>query len=84
MFIAGLKLLLVGMLMVLFFLLLMVFLIKVIEILNRSHANIEEQQIKKQRQVPLKLDTTGATFPAAVLAAAVYAFEEDRRQNFIP
>ena len=49
MFSAGLKLMVVGMLMVLLFLLLMMLFIMLIEFLNRSHTKMEAQRIQQER-----------------------------------
>ena len=78
MFSAGLKLMVVGMLMVLLFLLLMIVFIKLIEILNRTHTAIEAQQ---RQQVPMKNDVSQEiTVPPAVFAAAIASYEAERRQ----
>ena len=79
MLITGLKMMLVGMLMVLLFLLLLVLLIKLIEILSRSHTFDEEQQLNQRRQSTLKQESTEASFPIVVLAAALAVDEADRR-----
>ena len=81
MFSAGLKLMVVGMLMVLLFLLLMMVFIKLIEILNRKHTTIEAH---RRRKVPLKKEVAQeATVPAAVFAAAIASYEAERRQLII-
>ena len=81
MFSAGLKLMVVGMLMVLLFLLLMIVFIKLIEILNRTHTTIEA---KRLRQVPLKNEVAQETMvPPAVFAAAIASYEAERRQLII-
>ena len=77
MFSAGLKLMVVGMLMVLLFLLLMIVFIKLIEILNRTHTTIEAQQ---WQQVPMKNEVAQeTTVPTAVFAAAIASYEAERR-----
>ena len=50
MFSAGLKLMVVGMLMVLLFLLLIMLFIMLIEFLNRSHTKMEAQRIQQERK----------------------------------
>ena len=81
MFSAGLKLMVVGMLMVLLFLLLMIVFIKLIEILNRTHTVIEAQ---RRLQVPMKNDLAREnTVPPAVFAAAIASYEDERRQLII-
>lgn len=76
----------VGMLMVLVFLMLMIFCIQVIEALTRGHTRLEEETIRKQQmKEPEKTEPGGEpTIPAAVLAAAVAAFEADRGRAAIP
>ena len=54
MFSAGLKLMVVGMLMVLLFLLLMMLFIMLIEFLNRSHTQTEAQRIQQERKAQKK------------------------------
>ena len=81
MFSAGLKLMVVGMLMVLLFLLLMIVFIKLIEILNRTHTAIEAQ---RRQQVPMKNEAAQeTTVPPAVFAAAIASYEAERRQLII-
>ena len=81
MFSAGLKLMVVGMLMVLLFLLLMIVFIKLIEFLNRTHTAIEAQ---RRQQVPMKNMVSQETkVPPTVFAAAIASYEAERRQLII-
>ena len=81
MFSTGFKLMVVGMLMVLLFLLLMIVFIKLIEILNRTHTAIEAQ---RRQQVPMKNQMAQETsVPPAVFAAAIASYEAERRQLII-
>ena len=82
MFSAGLKLMVVGMLMVLLFLLLMMLFIMLIEFLNRSHTQTEALRIKQERKAQ-KQNAFQPTIPTAVLAAAVSAYEAERQKLFI-
>ena len=83
MFSAGLKLMVVGMLMVLLFLLLMMLFIMLIEFLNRSHTKMEAQRTQQERKAQKKNAFQEPTIPAAVLAAAVSAYEAERQKLFI-
>ena len=83
MFSAGLKLMVVGMLMVLLFLLLMMLFIMLIEFLNRSHTKMEAQRIQQERKVQKQNALQEPLVPAAVLAAAVSAYEAERQKFFI-
>ena len=83
MFSAGLKLMVVGMLMVLLFLLLMMLFIMLIEFLNRSHTKIEAQRTQQERKAHKQNAFQEPTIPAAVLAAAVSAYEAERQKLFI-
>ena len=83
MFSAGLKLMVVGMLMVLLFLLLMMLFIMLIEFLNRSHTKMEAQRLQQERKVQKQNAFQEPTIPAAVLAAAVSAYEAERQKLFI-
>ena len=83
MFSAGLKLMVVGMLMVLLFLLLMMLFIMLIEFLNRSHTKMEAQRIQQERKAQKQNAFQEPTIPAAVLAAAVSAYEAERQKLFI-
>ena len=83
MFSAGLKLMVVGMLMVLLFLLLMMLFIMLIEFLNRSHTKMEAQRIQQERKVQKQNAFQEPVVPAAVLAAAVSAYEAERQKLFI-
>ena len=83
MFGAGLKLMVVGMLMVLLFLLLMMLFIMLIEFLNRSHTKMEAQRIQQERKAQKQNAFQEPTIPAAVLAAAVSAYEAERQKLFI-
>ena len=83
MFSAGLKLMVVGMLMVLLFLLLMMLFIMLIEFLNRSHTKMEAQRIQQERKTQKQNDFQEPVVPAAVLAAAVSAYEAERQKLFI-
>ena len=82
MFSAGLKLMVVGMLMVLLFLLLMMLFIMLIEFLYRSHTKMEAQRIQQERKVQ-KQNAFQDVVPAAVLAAAVSAYESERQKLLI-
>ena len=83
MFSAGLKLMVVGMLMVLLFLLFMMLFIMLIEFLNRSHTKMEAQRIQQERKAQKQNAFQEPTIPAAVLAAAVSAYEAERQKLFI-
>ena len=83
MFSAGLKLMVVGMLMVLLFLLLMMLFIMLIEFLNRSHTKMEAQRIQQERKTQKQNAFQEPVVPAAVLAAAVSAYEAERQKLFI-
>ena len=83
MFSAGLKLMVIGMLMVLLFLLLMMLFIMLIEFLNRSHTKMEAQRIQQERKAQKQNTFQEPTIPAAVLAAAVSAYEAERQKLFI-
>ena len=83
MFSAGLKLMVVGMLTVLLFLLLMMLFIMLIEFLNRSHTKMEAQRIQLERKAQKQNAFQEPTIPAAVLAAAVSAYEAERQKLFI-
>ncbi|MCH2295119.1 MAG: OadG family protein [SAR324 cluster bacterium] len=83
MFSAGLKLMVVGMLMVLLFLLLMMLFIMLIEFLNRSHTKMEAQRIQQERKAQKQYAFQVPKIPAAVLAAAVSAYEAERQKLFI-
>ena len=82
MFSAGLKLMVVGMLMVLIFLLLMMLFIMLIEFLNRSHTQTEVLRIQQERKAQ-KQNAFQPMIPAAVLAAAVSAYEAECQKLFI-
>ena len=77
MFGAGIKLMVVGMLVVVLFLLMMVFFIQLIEIFTRSHTRIEFQ--KKQIVPLIKKAADEIPIPEVVLAAAIDAYESERR-----
>ena len=83
MFSAGIKLMVVGMLMVLLFLLLMMLFIMLIEFLNRSHTKMEAQRIQLERKAQKQNAFQEPEIPAAVLAAAVLAYEAERQKLFI-
>ena len=83
MFSAGLKLMVVGMLMVLLFLLLMMLFIMLIEFLNRSHTKMEAQRIQQERKAQKQNAFQKPKIPATVLAAAVSAYEAERQKLFI-
>tara|TARA_X000001036_G_scaffold176354_1_gene166934 strand:+ start:242 stop:559 length:318 start_codon:yes stop_codon:yes gene_type:complete len=83
MFSTGLKLMVVGMLMVLLFLLLMMLFIMLIEFLNRSHTKMEAQRTQQERKAQKQNAFQEPTIPAAVLAAAVSAYEAERQKLFI-
>ena len=83
MFSTGLKLMVVGMLMVLLFLLLMMLFIMLIEFLNRSHTKMEAQRIQQERKAQNQNAFQQPMIPAAVLAAAVSAYEAERQKLFI-
>ena len=83
MFSAGLKLMVVGMLMVLLFLLFMMLFIMLIEFLNRSHTKMEAQRIQQERKTQKQNAFQEPTIPAAVLAAAVSAYEAECQKLFI-
>lgn len=76
----------VGMLMVLLFLLLMIYCIQLIEALTRGHTRLEEETIRKQQMKKPDKTEPGEEpmIPAAVLAAAVAAYEADRNRVAIP
>ena len=77
MFGAGIKLMLVGMLVVVVFLLMMIFFIQLIEIFTRSHTRIEFQ---KKQKVPLNKKAVDETcLPVVVFSAAIDAYESERR-----
>ena len=78
-----LELMLVGMLMVLLFLLLMMLFIMLIEFLNRSHTQTEALRIQQERKAQKQNAFQEPTIPAAVLAAAVSAYEAERQKLFI-
>ena len=71
------------MLMVLLFLLLMMLFIMLIEFLNRSHTKMEAQRTQQERKVQKQNAFQEPTIPAAVLAAAVSAYEAERQKLFI-
>ena len=83
MFSAGLKLMVVGMLMVLLFLMLMMLFIMLIEYLNRSYTKMEAQRIQQERKVQKQNAFQEPLAPAAVLTAAVSAYEAERQKLFI-
>ena len=83
MFSAGLKLMVVGMLMVLLFLLLMMLFIMLIEFFNRSHTKMEAQRTQEERKSQKQNAFQEPFIPAAVLAAAVSAYEAERQKLFI-
>ena len=83
MFSAGLKLMAIGMLMVLLFLLLMMLFIMLIEFLNRSHTKMEAQRIQQEMKAQKQNAFQEPTIPAAILAAAVSAYEAERQKLFI-
>ena len=83
MFSTGLKLMVVGMLMVLLFLLLMMLFIMLIEFLNRSHTKMETQRIQQEKKVQKQNASHEPVVPAAALAAAVSAYEAERQKLFI-
>ena len=83
MFSAGIKLMVVGMLMVLLFLLLMMLFIMLIEFLYRSHTKMEAQRIQQERKAQKQNAFQEPTIPAAVLAAAVSSYEAERQKLFI-
>ena len=83
MFSAGLKLMVVGMLMVLLFLLLMMLFIMLIEFLNRSHTKMEAQRIQQERKVQKQNAFQETGVPVAVLEAAVSSYEAERQKLFI-
>ena len=83
MFSAGLKLMVVGMLMVLLFLLFMMLFIMLIEFLHRSHTKMEAQRIQQERKAQKQNAFQEPVVPAAVLAAAVSAYEAERQKLFI-
>ena len=83
MFSAGLKLMVVGMLMVLLFLLFMMLFIMLIEFLNRSHTKMEAQRFQQERKAQRQNAFQEPTIPAVVLAAAVSAYEAERQKLFI-
>ena len=83
MFSAGLKLMVVGMLMVLLFLLLMMLFMMLIEFLNRSQTKMEAQRIQQERKAQKQNAFQEPTIPAAVLVAAVSAYEAERQKLFI-
>ena len=82
MFSAGLKLMVVGMLMVLLFLLLMMLFIMLIDFLNRSHTKMEAQRIQQERKTQKQNAFQEPVLPAVVLAAAVSAYEAERQKLF--
>ena len=71
------------MLMVLLFLLLMMLFIMLIEFLNRSHTKMEAQRIQQERKVQKQNAFQESLVPAAVLTAAVSAYEAERQKLFI-
>ena len=83
MFSAGLKLMVVGMLMVLLFLLLMMLFIMLIEFLYRSHTKMEAQRIQQERKAQKQNAFQKPAIPAAILAATVSAYEAERQKFFI-
>ena len=83
MFSAGLKLMVVGMLMVLLFLLLMMLFIMLIEFLNRSYTKMEAQRIQQERKAQKQNAFQEPMVPEVVLAAAVSTFEAERQKLFI-
>ena len=83
MFSTGLKLMVVGMLMVLLFLLLMMLFIILIEFLNHSHTKMEAQRIQQERKAHKQNALQEPVVPAAILAAAVSAYEAERQKLFI-
>ena len=71
------------MLMVLLFLLLMMLFIMLIEFLNRSHTKMEAQRTQQESKGQKQNAFQEPTIPAAVLAAAVSAYEAERQKLFI-
>jgi len=54
-----------------------------IEFLNRSHTKMEAQRIQQERKAQKQNAFQEPTIPAAVLAAAVSAYEAERQKLFI-
>ena len=71
---------LIGMLMVLFFLMMMIFFVKLIEIFNRSHTLAEEEKYRTHQKNLSNQQEHKNSLPAAIFAMAIAAYEEDRKQ----
>ena len=76
----GLKLMVMGMLMVVLYLLLMILSIRLIENLLRSHNQSEESKLQQSYASNRKPDPSAV--PVEVLTAAAAAYEADRRKLY--
>ena len=76
----GLKLMVMGMLMVVLYLLLMILFIKLIENLLRSHNQSEESKL--QQSYASNREPDPSAVPVEVLTAAAVAYEADRRKLY--
>jgi len=61
----------------------MMLFIMLIEFLNRSHTKMEAQRTQQERKAQKQNAFQEPTIPAAVLAAAVSAYEAERQKLFI-
>ena len=82
MFSVGLKLMFMGMLMVTLYLFLMVFFIRLIEIILRSHTQTEKIRQNFQQKSLSNRESGPELVPVAVLTAAVENYEADQRQLY--
>ena len=81
MFAEGLKLMVLGMTSVMLFLILMILFIELVKHFNRNFTTIEKTSIDKKEESEFHFSKTKKNLPIELFAAAISAFESDRKSN---